>query len=151
MEITALASAEDCLPGEQMEALLKTVASWKNTTTVIIHGGCVFEFKGRFPEGQVGHGYYNLHSAGGGFEGHLSLSAVASIGFQDKPHRGQKATRSCLMMRKAMPFLNCFWGGMRRASYGLSKSPNLTVSGRSSRCDASGWEQLCQSIIYRRV
>lgn len=91
MEIEALAGAEDCLPGEQMEALLKTVASWKNTTTVIIHGGCVFEFKGRFPEGQVGHGYYNLHSAGGGFEGHLSLSAVASIGFQDKPHRGQES------------------------------------------------------------
>lgn len=91
MQEKEVAPSTAVLAGEQMVALLEKVASWKNTTTVIIHGGCVFEFKGRFPEGQVGHGYYNLHSAGSGFEGHLNLSAVATISFQDKPHRGQES------------------------------------------------------------
>ncbi len=49
--------------GSEAEALLREVATWGKTTTVILHGGCVFEFKGTFPAGNLGMGYYNLDGA----------------------------------------------------------------------------------------
>ena len=48
------------MPGKQAEALLKTISTWQNTTTIILHGGSVFEFKGVFPKGEMAHGFYNL-------------------------------------------------------------------------------------------
>lgn len=77
------------LAGSEAEALLRAVATWGATTTVILHGGCVFEFKGAFPSGEVGQGYYNLDGPIPGFHGHIRLDAIASIGFQDKLHRGR--------------------------------------------------------------
>ncbi|KZX60520.1 heme iron utilization protein [Halioglobus sp. HI00S01] len=78
------------LAGSEAEALLREVATWGKLTTVILHGGCVFEFKGSFPAGDIGMGFYNLDGrTSGGFEGHIRLDAIASIGFQDKLHRGR--------------------------------------------------------------
>ena len=80
------------MSGSEAEALLREVATWGKTTTVILHGGCVFEFKGTFPAGNLGMGYYNLDGAtSGGFEGHIKLDAIATVGFQDKPHRGRNS------------------------------------------------------------
>lgn len=76
---------------EKIEYLLKEFSTWSNTTTVVIHGQCVFEFKGRFPEGQFGHGYYNLKSEGKGLEGHLRLDAIKQVTLQTKPHRGRNS------------------------------------------------------------
>lgn len=77
------------LPGDQAEALLRELAHWGNTTTIILQGGSVFEFKGRFPEGELGHGYYNLTGPVPGLHGHISLDAIDHIDFQDQPHRGR--------------------------------------------------------------
>lgn len=77
------------LPGEQAEALLRELATWGNTTTIILHGGSVFEFKGAFPKGSIGHGYYNLTGPLPGFHGHINLNKIHHINFQEKPHRGQ--------------------------------------------------------------
>jgi putative heme utilization carrier protein HutX len=77
------------MPGVEAKALLRVLATWGATTTVILHGGCVFEFKGVFPPGEVGQGYYNLDGPTPGFHGHLRLDAIASIGFQEKQHRGR--------------------------------------------------------------
>ena len=77
------------LPGDQAEALLGELATWSRTTTIILHGGCVFEFKGRFPRGEMGQGFYNLDSQGEGFEGHINLELISQIRFQDKTHRGK--------------------------------------------------------------
>lgn len=79
----------DFIPGEQAQALLEEIADWQQAvTTIVIHAGSVFEFKGPFPVGVVGHGYYNL-KGDTGFEGHLNLSEIAKITLQDKPHRGR--------------------------------------------------------------
>ncbi|KXJ53650.1 heme utilization cystosolic carrier protein HutX [Neptuniibacter pectenicola] len=77
------------LPGDLAEALLSELATWGNTTTIILHGGSVFEFKGPFPKGEIGHGYYNLTGPIPGFHGHINLNGIHHINFQDKPHRGQ--------------------------------------------------------------
>lgn len=79
------------LPGTQAEALMRLLATWGNTTTIVIHGGCVFEFKGPFPEGTIAEGYYNLDGPVPGFHGHIRLDAIEHIGFQDKQHRGRQS------------------------------------------------------------
>lgn len=79
------------LAGEHALALMQTVARWQNTTTIILHGGCVFEFKGIFPGGELAEGFYNLHSSGNGFEGHINLKAIARICFQSRAHRGRES------------------------------------------------------------
>lgn len=76
------------MPGEQALGLLTEFSRWGNTTTIIIHGGCVFEFKGVFPAGDIAHGYYNLQGEAG-FQGHIKLDNISSVSFQDSPHRGR--------------------------------------------------------------
>ncbi len=79
------------LPSEQVEPLLKALSQWHYCTVIVLHGGCVFEFKGPFPPGSFSHGYYNLNSHGKGFEGHLNLATIKQVSFQDKPHRGKES------------------------------------------------------------
>ena len=78
------------IPGEKAQALLEEITDWGNTTTIILHGGSVFEFKGDFPKGSVAMGFYNLKGENG-FEGHLNLEKVDHIAFQDKQHRGKQS------------------------------------------------------------
>lgn len=81
----------DCIPGSKAAMLLEEIADWEWVTTIILHGGSVFEFKGPFPKGKQGHGFYNLEGNMPGFHGHLNLDLVAHIRFQDKPHRGRES------------------------------------------------------------
>ncbi len=79
----------DKIPGQQAQQILEEIATWQQAvTTIVIHAGSVFEFKGPFPAGTLGHGYYNL-KGDYGFEGHLNLAEVSTISLQDKPHRGR--------------------------------------------------------------
>ncbi len=77
------------LPGSEAQLLLEQLATWGNTTTIVLHGGCVFEFKGPFPKGSVAEGYYNLDGPVPGFHGHLRLDMIDHVGFQDHEHRGR--------------------------------------------------------------
>jgi putative heme utilization carrier protein HutX len=81
----------DCMPGSQATMLLEEIADWAWVTTIVLHGGSVFEFKGPFPRGKQGHGFYNLEGDMPGFHGHLNLDLVSHIRFQDKPHRGRES------------------------------------------------------------
>ncbi|MDX1452658.1 MAG: heme utilization cystosolic carrier protein HutX [Oleiphilaceae bacterium] len=82
------ALSDDFLSGQQAEALMRALSTWGKLTTIVLHGGCVFEFKGGFPPGSVAEGYYNLKGAQG-FEGHIRLERIARVRFQDRPHRGR--------------------------------------------------------------
>ena len=79
----------EALGQEEVLPLLQYLPTLGKTTTVILHGGSVFEFKGEFPEGSVANGFYNLDSNGLGFEGHLNLDQLHRVVFQDRPHRGR--------------------------------------------------------------
>lgn len=79
------------LRGQQAETLLRTLSTWGNTTTIVLHGGCVFEFKGPFPLGSIAQGFYNLNGPNPGFHGHIRLESIACISFQNKPHRGRES------------------------------------------------------------
>lgn len=89
------ASQEVFWPGERAEELLKELATWGNTTTIVMHGGSVFEFKGPFPDGELAEGYYNLHGPTPGFHGHLRLDRIAQVRFQEKAHRGRQSYAFC--------------------------------------------------------
>lgn len=77
------------ISGDNALTLLEMLPSWGNTTTIVIHGGCVFEYKGDFPQGSLAHGFYNLGNGGKGFEGHLKLENISTITLQAKQHRGR--------------------------------------------------------------
>lgn len=79
------------MPGQQAQPLLEQLAEWGPMTTIVIHGGSVFEFSGPFPKGSQAEGFYNLHSDGNGFHGHLNLQKIEHIRFQTKPHRGRES------------------------------------------------------------
>ncbi len=83
-------NTEHSLPGTEALALLQDISTWGNTTTIVLHGGCVFEFKGDFPTGSLAEGYYNLKGSTG-FEGHLKLDNVSRIQLQSKNHRGRES------------------------------------------------------------
>jgi hypothetical protein len=80
---------EPCLGQDQVLPLLQALPEWGDTVTIVFSGGCVFEFKGPFPAGQIGEGYYNLEGPAPGLHGHLRLDAMQRVRFQDKPHRGR--------------------------------------------------------------
>lgn len=79
------------MPGSQSKFLLEEIATWEEVTTIIVHGGCVFEFKGPFPKGVEAEGFYNLQGDMPGFHGHLNLDRIDHIRFQDKQHRGRQS------------------------------------------------------------
>jgi putative heme utilization carrier protein HutX len=79
------------IPGERAQEVLEALPAWGDLTTIVLHGGCVFEYKGPFPPGSVAKGFYNLQGTRPGFEGHLRLEAIDHIGFQDRPHAGRVA------------------------------------------------------------
>jgi hypothetical protein len=79
------------LPGSRAVEVLEALTSWGDLVTIVLHGGCVFEFKGPFPGGSVARGHYNLDGELPGFHGHLRLDAINHIGFQDRPHAGRIA------------------------------------------------------------
>ena len=85
--------SEVFIEGAKAQSVLEQISEWGNVTTIILHGGSVFEFKGPFPKGTVAEGFYNLKGAGqgaaAGFEGHLNLASVVRIDFQEKQHRGR--------------------------------------------------------------
>jgi putative heme utilization carrier protein HutX len=87
----AEALPEQVIPGARARELLEDLPAWGDLVTIVLHGGCVFEFKGPFPPGTVGRGFYNLQGTRPGFEGHLRLDAIDHIAFQDRPHAGRIA------------------------------------------------------------
>ena len=55
------------MSGQNAQQLLEQISDWGSMTTIVIHGGSVFEFTGPFPK------------------------ATVAEGFQTKPHRGRES------------------------------------------------------------
>lgn len=61
------------------------------TTTIIHHLASVFEYKGVFPAGELGHGFFNFGTGQSGFQGHLGIDKITRIVAHRKQHRGREA------------------------------------------------------------
>ena len=79
------------LPADRVLSILQDLPRWGDLVTIVLHGGCVFEFKGPFPPGEVGRGFYNLKGTRPGFEGHINLKAINHVAFQARKHAGRMA------------------------------------------------------------
>lgn len=76
--------------GSWAQPLLEELTGWGPLTTIVESEGSIFEFKGAFPAGKSGHGYFNLYSKEGtGLHGHLLLSQVSHIALLAKPFMGK--------------------------------------------------------------
>ncbi|GAA4889279.1 heme anaerobic degradation radical SAM methyltransferase ChuW/HutW [Ferrimonas pelagia] len=69
--------------GRHFDRLMAALTDFGPTTTVIEVAGQILEYKGGFPEGSYGHGFYNLK--GEHLRGHLNPKAVAKIAFCQRP------------------------------------------------------------------
>ncbi|MEH6357846.1 MAG: heme utilization cystosolic carrier protein HutX [Pseudomonadales bacterium] len=98
------------MEGAYAELLMRELSNWQNTTTIILHAGCVFEFKGMFPVGSIAEGYYNLGSSGDGFEGHIRLGVIDTIAFQSREHRGRESHAFVFQNDKSETIFKVFLG-----------------------------------------
>ena len=101
---------EHSLPGSMAKPLMQLLATWENTTTIVLHGGCVFEFKGPFPSGEEGEGYFNLDGPIPGFHGHIRLDAIDHIYLQSRQHRGRDSHAFCFQDRSGDNIFKVFLG-----------------------------------------
>lgn len=79
----------------QSQQLLEQLPDWGPLTTIVQLAGNVFEFKGDFPKGKTGHGYYNLYTKGDGLHGHLLLESYQHIALVSRPLRGRMSHCIC--------------------------------------------------------
>lgn len=98
------------LPGSDAKPLMALLATWSHTTTIVLHGGCVFEFKGPFPEGSLGAGFFNLEGPVPGFHGHIRLDAIDHIYLQSRRHRGRESHAFCFQDRHGDNIFKVFLG-----------------------------------------
>ncbi|MGL6070683.1 heme utilization cystosolic carrier protein HutX [Craterilacuibacter sp.] len=97
-ETNALSAAEviECLPdtmwkkldGSRCISVLQALPALGELTVIIHTGDGIFEFGGRFPEGETGHGFYNLHGKSG-LHGHLRATRCQAIYLVERPFMGR--------------------------------------------------------------
>ncbi len=98
------------LPREAVLPLLQALPDWGPVTTIVFAYGCVFEFKGAFPDGEKAGGYYNLRGPLPGFHGHLRLDTLAAVRFQQRPHRGRESMALVFTTRAGESVFKVFLG-----------------------------------------
>ena len=89
--VEQLGQQKAILPLTQLDELMTQLPEYGPMTTIINIDGNIFEFKGPFPKGKYGHGYYNIYSKGEGLHGHLKLTDISAIALVSRPFRGQQS------------------------------------------------------------
>jgi putative heme utilization carrier protein HutX len=64
------------------------VAKWGDVTLIVHTSDGIMEFTGLVPNGQVGHGYFNLMGSSG-FHGHLRHERCSGLAFVERPFMGR--------------------------------------------------------------
>lgn len=91
----------ECLPetmwwrinGERFIEVMGQIATWGDVTVIVHTADVIMEFLGPLPEGEQGHGFYNLKGGKGGLHGHLRHNRCVGIYFVERPFMA-KATAS---------------------------------------------------------
>ena len=97
-ESNALSAAEviECLPdtmwkkldGSCCVAVLQALPALGEVTVIIHTVDGIFEFGGPFPQGETGHGFYNLQGRNG-LHGHLRAARCQAIYLIERPFMGR--------------------------------------------------------------
>ncbi len=86
----------ECLPasmwkkraGSDCIEVLQALPALGDVTVIVHTADGIFEFGGRFPEGEMGHGFYNLKNPGG-LHGHLRVNRCQYIYLVERPFMGR--------------------------------------------------------------
>ncbi len=73
------------VPAADFESVWKEMITWEKITFLAVAPGCILEVKGRLPQGEFGHGYFNLHDANSPIGGHIMHKNIGSIWLVSKP------------------------------------------------------------------
>lgn len=87
------------MPGQQAQPLLEQLAEWGPMTTIVIHGGSVFEFSGPFPKGSQAEGSITCILTGMAFMGILICRKLNTFAFRPNPTEAGKVMLLCLKMQ----------------------------------------------------
>ena len=98
------------LPLTLLDELFAALPEWGSMTTIVTRGGSVFEFKGPFPTGKYGHGYYNLYTKREGLHGHLKVDAFSAIALISKAFRGTESHHFCFFGSDEAPVFKIYLG-----------------------------------------
>ncbi|MBE7437523.1 MAG: heme utilization cystosolic carrier protein HutX [Spirochaetales bacterium] len=99
------------VPGAEALNILADVASWGDVTTIIHTEDVIFEFKGPFPEGKSGRGYYNLIGSGTPeMSGHLSMQNCQHVVFLERPFMGRPSAAIIFFNARGAAMFKIFVG-----------------------------------------
>lgn len=113
-----------CLPqnhwtevsGRHYLDVLYALPSWGEMTTVLHTADVIMEFKGPFPSGSTGHGFYNLQGKAG-LSGHLRPERCQHIVFMQRPFMGMETA--------SIQFYNAEGEGMFKVFLGRDEQRQL--------------------------
>ncbi|MEF2146363.1 MAG: heme utilization cystosolic carrier protein HutX [Desulfovibrionaceae bacterium] len=72
-------------PASDFETLWNTMTKWDKVTFICRNAGAVVEVVGKLPQGNFGHGFFNLNDKDSALRGHLFADRVGSIWLVSKP------------------------------------------------------------------
>jgi len=76
------------LPARAFDLVWSTMTQWEKITFIIRTSGAIIEVKGRLPQGESGHGFFNIGESGNPLGGHISVDAIETICMVSKPFMG---------------------------------------------------------------
>lgn len=91
--IETLRNAPTCnsYPVEEINTLFDTLRTWENVLLLVMAPNFVLEIKDKFPQGFLGHGFYNFQDKNSSIGGHLSIGNIKEIFFVEDIMFGLKS------------------------------------------------------------
>lgn len=91
--VETLRNAPTCTkyPVEEINYLFDTLREWENVLLLVMAPNFVLEIKDKFPQGFLGHGFYNFHDKNSSIGGHLSIGNIKEIFFVEDIMFGLKS------------------------------------------------------------
>jgi hypothetical protein len=75
-------------PAAEFESIWQMMTRWEKVTFIATTPGAIVEIKGKLPQGQFGHGFFNIGETDNPLGGHLKIDQLHAICFVSKPFMG---------------------------------------------------------------
>jgi putative heme utilization carrier protein HutX len=126
-EGAAVLSLEDSMcravPAGSFANIWKAMTGWEQVTFIVHSPGAITEVRGKLPEGNFGHGFFNFGGENGPLSGHIRTEEIGVICMVSKPFMG--------MERHSVRFYNKI-GALMFAVYAGRDENGLLASVRES-------------------
>jgi len=76
------------LPARAFNLVWSAMTQWEKITFITRTAGAIIEVKGRLPQGESGHGFFNIGEPGNPLGGHIRVDAIETICLVSKPFMG---------------------------------------------------------------